>query len=192
MRIQNISLILLLILLNSCSSIGHMEFKNIPINGNIDKFVNELIKLGYTEPLLVKENQIKLNGVFLEKNCEIYVYGTIKNKTAYKVRVNLPAEIQDSLQMSFERIRKLYRSEYGIGTTRYKQYRNPERLLFKEPGLTRQLRKGDSARYITASGDITVEVQDGYISITYLDNANYEIRKREMEEEYKRQINEEI
>jgi hypothetical protein len=188
MQTKYIIFLLLIILLNGCSSIGHMEFKNIPINGNLDKFVNELIKLGFTEPQLVKENQIKLNGVFLEKNCEIFVYGAKKNQTVYKVRVNLPGEVQDSLQSSFEKIQKIYSSEYGIGKTRYKQYNNPERLLFNEPGHARQLRKGDFSRYITASGDITVEVQDGYISITYLDNVNYEIRKSELEEEYKKEI----
>lgn len=188
MKAKNNFFLLILILLNGCSSIGHMEFENIPINGNLDKFVNELLKLGFTEPQLVKENQIKLNGVFLEKNCGIYVYGAMQNQIVYKVRVNLPVEAQDSLQSSFEKIQKLYSSEYGIGTTRYKQYRNPERFMFNEPGLTRQLRKGDFTRYITASGDITVEVQDGYISITYLDNVNYELRKRELEEEYKKEI----
>ena len=189
MKIKNIILLLLIILLNGCSPIGHMEFKNIPINDNIDKFVNKLIKLGFTEPQLVKENQIKLNGVFLEKNCEIYVYSTIKNKSVYKVRVNMPEEVPDSLQSSFEKIQKQYSAEYGMGTTRYKQYKNRERLLFNEPRLARHLMKGDFSRYITASGDITVEVQDGYISITYLDNVNYEMRKRELEEEYNKEIN---
>lgn len=189
MKTKNIIFLLIIISLNGCSSIGHMEFMKIPINGKIDKFVNELIKLGYTEPQLVKENQIKLNGVFLEKNCEIYVYATKKNQTVYKIRVNLPVEIQDSLQSSFEKIQKIYSSEYGIGTTRYKQYRIRERLMFNEPGLARHLMKGDYTRYFTASGDITVEVQDGYISITYIDNVNYEIRKKESEEEYNKDIN---
>lgn len=166
-----------------------MEFENIPINGNLDKFVNKLIKLGFTDPQLVKENQIKLNGVFLDKNCEIYVFATKKNQTVYKVRIDLPGEVQDSLQPSFEKIQKTYSSKYGIGTTRYKQYRIRERLMFNEPGLARHLMTGDYTRYFTASGDITVEVQDDYISITYSDNVNYEIRKRESEEEYDKEIN---
>lgn len=189
MKTRNIIVFLILILLNGCASIGHMEFEKIPINGNLDKFVNKLIKLGYTEPQLVKENQIKLNGVFLEKHCDIYVFATKKNQIVYKVRVNLPGEVQDSLQLSFEKIQKRYSSEYGIGTTRYKQYRIRERLMFNEPGLVRHLMTGDYSKYVNASGEITVEVQDGYISITYLDNVNYETRKRESEEEYNKEIN---
>ena len=189
MKIQNSIFLLLIILATSCSSIGHMEFKNIPINGNLDKFVNKLMKLGFTEPQFVKENEIKLTGVFLEKKCEIYVYGTKKNHTAYKVRVNLAGEAPDSLQPSFEKIRKFYQSEYGIGTTRYKQYGHPERFMFNERALARQLRVGDYSKYVNASGEITVEVRDGYISITYIDNVNSEIRNKELEADYNKEIN---
>jgi hypothetical protein len=189
MKTKNIILLLIIILLNACSSIGHMEFENVPINGNLEKFVNEMIKLGFTEPQLVKENQIKLIGEFLGEDCGIYVYGTKKNQTIYKVRVNMPEEVQDSLQSSFEKLQKIYSSEYGIGTTRYKQYGHPERFMFNEAALARQLRKGDYSRYVTASGDITVEVQDGYISITYIDNVNAEIREKEIEAEYEKEIN---
>jgi hypothetical protein len=191
MKAKNIFLLLMIYFLNSCSSIGHLEFMKVPINGQLDIFVNELIKLGFTGPHPVRENKVKLKGFFLEKNCEIYVYATMKNKTAYRVRVNLPGEIPDSLKSNFEKIQRIYASEYGTAKTRYKQYNNPERFMFNEPGLTRQLRKGDFSRYVTASGDITVEVQDGYISITYTDYLNSEIRKRELEEEYNKEINSE-
>lgn len=189
MKTKNIFLLFILGLLIGCSPIGHMEFMNIPINGKLDTFVNELIKQGFTQPQTVKENKVKLKGMFLEKQCEIYVYATMKNKTVYKVRINMPKENQDALKVSFEKIQNLYVSEYGTARTRYKQYRNPERLMFNEPGLARQLMKGDYSRFITASGDIRVEVQDGYISITYTDHVNSETRKREMEEEYIKEIN---
>jgi len=187
MKTSNIFLLLLLFIVNSCSSPSeeHLVFNDVPINGNPAQFANELVKSGFTKSQVTEENQVKLNGVFLEKNCEIFVYGTKKSQLAYKVRVNLPVEIPDSLQLSFEKLQKLYTSKYGMGKTRYKQYRNPERLLFNEPGLKRQIRKGDQTKYTIDSGFITLEVQDGYISITYLDKLNNEIRKKELEEENK-------
>ncbi len=188
MKPQNIILLLLIILLNGCRSEKHLEFKNVPINGNLDKFVNELIKKGFTEPQLITENQIRLNGEFLEKGCEIYVYGTGKSHTAYKVRVNLPGEVHDSLEYSFGEIQKLYSSKYGTGTNKYIQFQNAERFLFNEPKRTRHVSTGDLTRYTTNSGDIAVEVRKGYISITYLDKLNDEIRKREMEEGNKNEI----
>ncbi len=181
MNKQNIFLLLFIVLLNGCFSEEHIEFKNVPINGNLEQFANELINLGFTEQQLIEENQIKLNGEYLEKNCEIYIYGTMKSKTAYKVRVNFPAEVRDSLEYSFGKLQKLYSSKYGNGISKYKQFRNAERFLFNEPKRIRHISKGDFTRYKTDSGDIIIEVREGYISITYLDKLNNEIRKREME-----------
>jgi hypothetical protein len=186
MKTQNIFLLHLIILFNGCLSEEHIEFNNVPINGHPDKLANELNKFGFTEPQLTIENQIKLHGVFLDKYCEIYVYGTRKSQTAYKVTVILPREVRDSLEYSFGKIQKLYSSKYGKGTSKYLQYKNAERFLFNEPKLIRHLSIGDFTKYTTDSGSITLEVREGYISITYLDKLNNEISKSEIEEEASR------
>ena len=165
-----------------------MEFNNIPINGSIEKFANELIKSGYTKPQLIKENQIKLNGLFLNKNCDIYVYGTRKNKTAYKVRVDFPVGVHDSLEYNFDKMQKLYSSKFGIGTNKYQQFQNSARFLFNEPKRIRQIMIGDITIYTTDSGNITLEVREGYISITYLDILNNKIRNRELNEETNKDV----
>jgi hypothetical protein len=183
MKTQIIFLLLFIAVLNGCLPEEHLEFNNVPINGHPDKFAIELNKLGFTEPQITKENQIKLNGVFLEKNCEIYVYGTSKSRTAYKVTIILPKEVRDSLEYSFGKIQKLYSSKYGNGTSKYQQFRNAERFLFNEPKRIRHLSKGDFTRYTTDSGSISIEVMEGYLSITYLDKLNYDISKSEMEDE---------
>jgi hypothetical protein len=183
MKTQNIFFLLLIILLNGCVSEEHMEFENVPINGHPDKLANELNKFGFMEPQLIKENQIKLHGLFLEKESEIYVYGTRKSQIAYKVKVILPREVRDSLEYSFGKIQKLYSLKYGKGTSKYQQYKNAERFLFNEPKLIRHLSIGDFTKYTTDSGSITLEVREGYISITFLDKLNNEINKSEMEEE---------
>jgi len=165
-----------------------MLFNNVPVDGHLDKFVSELTKTGFIISDSTKRNEIVLKGEFLEKDCKIYALGTNKDNLAYKVIVDLPGEVPDSLQLSFEKLQKLYTSKYGMGKTRYQQYRNPERLLFNEPRLKRQIKKGDSTRFTTDSGYITIVVRDGYISITYLDKMNNEIRKRETEEENNKEI----
>lgn len=188
MKSLNISLFVLIILLSSCSSKEHLLFNTIPIDGHPQKFVSELIKTGFIISDSTKKGEIVLNGKFLNKDCKIYVFST-NNILTYKVTVELPGEIPDSLQNSFERLQKLYASKYGMGKTRYQQYRNPERFMFNEPALKRQIRKGDSTRFTTDSGYITILVRDGYISITYLDKMNNEIRKREIAEENKEEVN---
>lgn len=182
MKAQRIFLLVLILLFNGCSAKEHMEFNNIQINGNLDKFVNELIVTGFSVPQLVEENQIRLNGVFLEEDCEINVYGTSQSQTVYKVIVNLPRENHDSIEYRFEKLKELFSSKFGPGTSRYQQFQNSERFLFNEPKRIRHLSQGDFTRFTTGSGVITIVVRDGYISITYLDKQNNEIWEREMGE----------
>ena len=188
---QNIFLFLVIILLNSCSSKEHLIFNNVPIEGRLDKFVSELTKTGFNLSDSTKKNEVILNGEFLKKDCKIYALGTNKNNIVYKVIVELPKEVHDSLQNSFEKIQQLFSLKYGIGTSRYQQYRTRESLLFNVPRLKRDIRTGDFTKYTTDSGDIIMEVQEGNISITYLDKLNNEIRQREIDQGGKKEINEE-
>lgn len=181
MKTQNIFLFVIILILNNCTSSNeHLIFNNVPIDGRLDKFASELTKLGFIISDSTKKNEIVLNGEFLNKDCKIYVFGTNKNNVAYKVIVELPAEVHDSLDYSFGKIQKVYSSKYGVGTSRFQQYKKRERLVYNVP--RRDIRKGDLTKYATVSGDITIEVREGYISITYLDKLNNEIRKREMDE----------
>lgn len=175
MKTLNIFLLPLILLLNACFSEKHLEFENIPINGSLNEFANELFKLGFTEGQLTRENQLKLNGVFLGKRCEIYVDGTGTTQTVYKVTVNMPGQVMDSLVFSYGEIQKLYKFRYGNGTSKYKRYKDTDRFLFNEPKRTRRLSKGDFTRYTTKAGKIILEVREGYISITYSDKLNSEI-----------------
>jgi len=181
MKTKNIFLFVLLILINGCFSEEHINFLDVPINGSIDKFADELIKIGFTEAPCMEENQRKINGVFLEKNCEIVISGSGKSNTVYKVKVNLPEESRDSLEVSFGKIQNLCSSKYGIGKSRYHQYRNSDRFHFNEPRRTRELHPGDFTRYTTASGSIFVEILTRSISITFTDKLNSEIQKSEMD-----------
>jgi len=167
--------------LNGCSSEQHMKFLDVPINGSIDKFADELIKLGFTVAPLKEENQLKLTGMFIEKQCEIDLYGTSNSQTVYRIKVSIPTENRDSLDVSFGKIQKLCSSKYGIGRSEYKQYRNSDRFHFNEPRRIRELNPGDFTRYTTASGIIFVEVLTRSISITFTDKMNSEIQKSEME-----------
>ena len=163
---------LLNIVLTGCLSEDHLKFENIPINGNLDTFANDLVRIGYTASPASEENLIKLKGVFLEKDCDIYLYGTNENRIAYKVVVNLPGESRDSLEYTFAKIQMLYTSRYGIGKSKYKKHRTAERFLFNEPKRIRHLSVGDYTRYDNKTGDITIEVREGFISIIYSDKLN--------------------
>ncbi len=181
MMTRIIFLFVLIVLLNSCSSKEHLVFNNVPIDGRLDKFAKELTKGGFIIADSTKNGEIILKGEFLHKDCTINAFGTDKSDMVYKLIVSLPEEVHDSLQSDFGKIQNLYTLEYGTGYSKYQQYKKRERLVYKVPA--REVMVGDYTKYITDLGDITVEVQDGYISITYLDKMNYEIWKSEKGEE---------
>lgn len=170
---------LMVIILNGCFPEEHLKFLDVPINGSIDQFANELINLGYTELPSTEDTIVKLNGMFIEKQCELELYATSKSQTVYKVKVNLPKESRDSLEVTFGRIQKLCSSKYGIGKSMYYQYRNSDRFHFNEPRRIRVLNAGDFTRYITGSGIIIAEVLTGSISITFTDKLNSIVQKSE-------------
>lgn len=181
MKTPKLFLFVLIILLNSCSSKEHLTFNNVPIDGHLEEFARELTGLGFVKSDSTKKNEIILHGEFLNKNCKISVFGTNQNNAAYKIIVDLPGEENDSLKYSFGNLQQLFTAKYGNGTNRYQQYKKRERLLFNEPRLTRDVRKGDLTKYTTDSGEITIEVRDGYISIIFLDKMNNTLWENEKE-----------
>lgn len=180
MKIRSVIPFLTIILLNSCSPKEHLKFNDVPLDGCLNKFASELTKTGFVISDSTKRNEIDLSGIFLNKDCMISVFGSGHNNIAYKLIVSLPTEVHDSVQSDFGKIQNLYTLKYGTGYSKYQQYKKRERLVYKVP--ERNVMVGDYTKYITDSGDITVEVQENYISITYLDKLNYELWKREFEQ----------
>jgi hypothetical protein len=169
----------LAILLIRCSSKEHLAFDKIMMDGRIEKFAGELTKSGYVVTDSLTSHSISLKGKFLNKECQVIVLGTEKNNLAYKVVVSMPVEVHDSLQANFGKIQNLFTLKYGAGYSKYQQYKKRERLVYKVP--ERNVMAGDFTKYITDSGEITLEVMKGYISITYLDQMNHEIWEKETE-----------
>ncbi len=167
--------------MSGCWQEQHLAFNDIPIDGKLDKFAEEMIKSGFSDLKQMQQNQVKLTGKFLEKECEIEVYATGKSRLTYKVIVSLPVEDHDSLIYSCEKLRKQFTAKYGNPKNVYKQFQNSSRFLFNERKFTRKLAIGDYSKFYTDSGFITLELRDGYIAIVYLDRLNYDARKRELQ-----------
>lgn len=168
-----IVLYVILALLIGCSSKEHLLFNKVPIDGQLNKFAGTLTKLGFILADSTKSNEIILQGELFNKVCKIHVLGTNVSNLAYKVIVSLPEEEHDSLQADFEKLQKQFSLKYGMGYSKYQQYKKRERLVYKVPA--RNVMTGDYTRYTTDSGEIAVEVMEGFISITYTDKLNNEV-----------------
>lgn len=170
---------IVLIVVYSCSSNEHLLFENVPVDGPLNDFVALLAQSGFTPVAKINENQVKLRGKFLDKNCEIFVYGSEKTKTVYKVIANLPEETRDSMKYSYIKLQDYCESKHGPGTQRFQQFHNSSRFIFNEPKITRQMNVGDYTRYVTGQGTKYLVVRSGYFSIVFIDRQNNELRIKE-------------
>ncbi|HKK42119.1 MAG TPA: hypothetical protein VJ963_06905, partial [Bacteroidales bacterium] len=156
----------------SCSPGDHISFENIPVDGKLDAFTNELLSLGFIKQKSYEENLSRVSGTYCGKNCVISVFATPETKSAYKVVVNFQKEPHDSVKVTYQDLNKRCASIYGKGASIYQQFHNSPRFLFNEPKLIREPRPGDYTRYLTRSGTIILEVRLDYLSVTYIDKSN--------------------
>lgn len=190
MRAQKIIFLFLFLLLNVYSySQEHLRFKNIPIDGNIDTFADELIKQGFSK-LASKGNIISLTGEFINKNCEIYVVGSKKSNLTWKILIVLPKESSwGSLKENYFEIKKQYQSKYGSG----KSYEFFSKPYFEGDGYELQALRNEGCTYSTfwktESGSIDLTISaSGSNSLSYQDNQNTDIMRKEKEEVIKSDI----
>ena len=109
--------ILLLILcsllgFNSFSQNCHLDFKGIPINGNLEDIVKELVKIGYT----TTENKRILTGKFIGEECIVAITESeyTGDVNAISIFIN-EKESWFSLKSNYFDIKELYNKKYGEG-----------------------------------------------------------------------------
>lgn len=166
LRTGTIITLLSAIFLSGCFHKEHLTFHDIPMTGSLESFAGELTRKGFTLVDSTDSQERILDGDFLGKHCRVRVLGGENNQMISKVVVSRPKEIHDSLQADFSRIQKIFALRYGPGKSIMQQYKKRERLVYKM--AAREVRDGDLIRHSTDSGEITIEVIDGTISITFL------------------------
>ncbi len=161
----------------------HIIFKGIPLSGDISSFTNKLKQKGCVVKN-TKNNMVVLTGKFINKNCDIYVLGSKKSKTIWKVVVFLPKENSwTSLKDEYQSTKEQYQRKYGEGKS-YEFFGKP---YYEGDGYELLALKKEKCTYITFFetdlGSIAVEIgQGGYVKIGYEDKKNTEIEKKERQE----------
>ena len=100
----------------------HLEFKGVPIDGNIDYFVSELKKQGFEE-LHRLDAGVIMTGKFTGKDANIYILPSAKTRTVWKVSAQFGKDEswQDLKSYYFEYV-KLYASKYGEPSSHYEPF----------------------------------------------------------------------
>ena len=102
----------------------HLQFKNIPIDGNINEFVEQLKNEGFVLNKLEDTSAI-LEGNFANEACEIFVTASPKTKTVWKVTAYLPKT------KTWSSIKSEYKTFKANCTVKYGTPRSFE--YFKDP-----------------------------------------------------------
>lgn len=161
-----------------------IEFKGVPITGDIDAFAAQLQAQGYT-PLTVIDDAVVMTGKFVNEDCYIYLLPTAKTKQVWKVAVVICREYTSwsSIKTDFNDYKELYIRKYGAPSHDYHFFSSP---YYEGDGFEMSALQLDKCHYYTAfavpGGVVVVTmISDCHISFRYENTANSELHTAESE-----------
>lgn len=153
---------------------SHLDFMGIPIDGNINTFVQKLEKKGLIKSK-ANDKAVILEGTFAGKNAKVFALNTLKSKTVWKVVVYLDKSSSwYSLKSSYEEYKRLFTQKYGLPSDHFEFFSKP---YYEGDGYELQALKNDKCTYSsyfeTVHGIISVSIGSfGEICLAYQDKKN--------------------
>lgn len=161
-------------------SIKHMEFRGIPIDGDMSSFVNQLNQLGYTGS--IENGMAMLTGKFGGKDVTVAVYASERSSLVYQVIVVFPNETSwYSLKSYYRELKNSLSTKYGAPYNSNEYFSSPyHEGDGYEMSAVRLGKVHYVSRFSTPSGQITLTIfKDGAPMIAYEDKINAEKKKTE-------------
>lgn len=110
--------ILTLISINAQENIGHLKFKNIPINGTIVQFQNQLLKRNCTldrrTSSIIPAGCRAFKGTLAGNKVEIYVFFDKTTKIVYRVKSIVSDVSSDMAIQEYYKIKDLLSKKYTL------------------------------------------------------------------------------
>lgn len=162
----------------------HLLFKQFPITGDINSFIQNLISAGYTltEPFNAVYHGACFRGQFAGNNdCSIVVFATPKSHITCCVMVNLQEHhIWYTIKDEYEKIKKQLTKKYGSPES-YEYFMDP---YYEGDGSELTALYSDHCTYMsifqTTNGRISVSMtSDSKVMIAYQDKINMDIKDSE-------------
>lgn len=93
---------------------SHLEFKGIPITGNMTSIVSKLKTQGY-ELTESRDDSAQLKGQFANEECTVVVLATPKSKTVYQISVLLSENATwRSLKSDYNNLKEQLSKKYNV------------------------------------------------------------------------------
>ncbi len=160
-----------------------MEFKGTSLNGTLSSFVQKMKVKGY-KTILTQDNAVVMEGEFVGKNANIFIYATPKSKIVWKIAVNLEEVVSwSSLKSDYYKLKESYTKKYGKPLHSFEKFDDP---YYEGDGYELQALKLEKCTYIsyfeTPEGLISVGMTStSSIVICYEDGINVKIASKEKE-----------
>ena len=160
----------------------HLTFRNLPIDGPVESFVQKLENLGYTTVHCGEDGAV-LEGEFVTEECSVVLLLTHTSKLVYCVNVRLPKEQSwFTIRREYKELKTQFNSKYGKGVS-YEYFIDP---YYEGDGYEMQALRHGKCKYFTKwnvdDGTIILYLEtEERISIAYVDKINETINNQEAE-----------
>lgn len=160
---------------------SHLTFRGIPIDGNINAFVSKLEAKGYEKKKSI-ENGYIMEGSFMGRTCELYVFCSPTSRLATKVTAYYPKDNSwSSIKSDYEACKEQYTKKYGKPTDTFEFFMDP---YYEGDGFELQAIRLEKAVYCSfwksSEGIILLKISEyEQISISYEDAQNIEVMGNE-------------
>ena len=161
----------------------HLEFKGVPMNGTTSNFVSKLKGKGFTQVYDSGFDYV-LEGRFTEKPVTVYVLGSVKTGTVWKVAVRFEKETSwYSIKSQYNKYVEIFKQKYGVPADHFEFFSKP---YYEGDGYEMQALRNEKCTYSTffetTKGAITVSISKSEcLELRYEDSVNAQISKDEKE-----------
>ena len=159
----------------------HMDFRGVPLDGDLNSFIGKMKELGYTLNKLDGDVAI-MKGKFTGEDVDLYISATPKTKTVCKVNLYFSEKSSwNSLKSQYEEYKELFSKKYGENKKSYEFFSKP---YYEGDGYELQAVRKEkctySTFYDTPRGYIAVQISKfECLLVGYEDKINIELRSTE-------------
>lgn len=161
----------------------HIEFRGLPVYGNLEKFVSQLEALGYKQTERI-DNAVAMEGSFTGKEVTLFVFASKKTKNVWKVQVRFDKSTSwSSIKADYKYYKEAFEKKYGKYDVCYEFFSKP---YYEGDGFELQALRYEKCSYFTSfnvTGGviwITMDKSERLV-INYEDATGTEIQRQEKE-----------
>ncbi len=159
----------------------HLRFKNVPIDGTLEKFVDRMVREGFIRARSFTTSETILLGDFADfKMCQVHVKTLTGKDLVSEITVHFPDKDKwEHLYGDYKHLKELLTIKYGKPSSHKEKFQS---YTFDDNDRMHDVRM-DRCKYkacfITDKGEIVLSIENGgYVMLSYKDKINGSMIKK--------------